>query len=124
MSYPEATSTGNHGLAFQGFGPDPGQNGLFAIGETGFMPKIGASPAAWKIRLRRILLRFHKRVVAGQGELNSRGKDNQSHEARERVLLESAAARFAAEPRDEHHRQPGNPGRHGNGDQRRDRQYS
>ena len=43
MSYPEATSTGNHGLAFQGFGPDPGQNGLFAIGETGFMPKIGAS---------------------------------------------------------------------------------
>ena len=29
----------------------------------------------------------------------------------------------APEPRDEHHRQPGNPGRHGDGDQRRDRQF-
>ena len=43
MSYPQATGTGNHGLAFQGFGPDPSQNGLFAIGETGFTPKIGLS---------------------------------------------------------------------------------
>ena len=43
MSYPEATSTDNHGLAFEGFGPDPNQNGLFVIGETGFTPKIGAS---------------------------------------------------------------------------------
>ncbi len=43
MSYPQATSTDNHGLAFEGFGPDPNQNGLFVIGETGFTPKIGAS---------------------------------------------------------------------------------
>ena len=43
MSYPQATSTDNHGLAFEGFGPDPNQNGLFVIGETGFTPKFGAS---------------------------------------------------------------------------------
>ena len=43
MSYPEATSTDNHGLAFEGFGPDPSLNGLFFIGETGFTPKIGAA---------------------------------------------------------------------------------
>ena len=35
MSFPQATSTDNHGLAFRGFGPDPNQNGLFVIGETG-----------------------------------------------------------------------------------------
>ncbi len=43
MSYPQATSTDNHGLAFEGFGPDPSLNGLFFIGELGFTPKIGAS---------------------------------------------------------------------------------
>ena len=43
MSYPQATSTDNHGLAFEGFGPDPSLNGLFVIGETGFTPKFGAS---------------------------------------------------------------------------------
>ena len=48
MSYPEATSTDNHGLAFEGFGRDPSQNGLFAIGETGFTPKIGASKLSGK----------------------------------------------------------------------------
>jgi porin len=43
MSYPEATSTDNHGIAFEGFGPDPSRNGLFGIGEIGFTPKIGSS---------------------------------------------------------------------------------
>jgi hypothetical protein len=35
MPFPQATSTDNHGLVFRGFGPDPNQNGLFVIGETG-----------------------------------------------------------------------------------------
>ena len=43
MSYPQATSTDNHGLAFEGFRQNPDHNGVFAIGETGFTPKIGAS---------------------------------------------------------------------------------
>jgi carbohydrate-selective porin OprB len=43
MAYPQATSTDNHGLAFEGFGPDRSLNGLFAIGEIGFTPKIGPS---------------------------------------------------------------------------------
>lgn len=41
MAYPEATATANHGLAFQGFAPNPSLNGLFVMAETGFTPKIG-----------------------------------------------------------------------------------
>ena len=41
MSYPEATSSTNHGLAYQGFGPNTSLNGLFYMGELGFTPKIG-----------------------------------------------------------------------------------
>ncbi|MBN8710340.1 MAG: carbohydrate porin [Verrucomicrobia bacterium] len=43
MSYPQATASGNHGLAYQGYAPDTAQNGLFFMGETGFTPKIGES---------------------------------------------------------------------------------
>ncbi|MCX6970271.1 MAG: carbohydrate porin [Verrucomicrobia bacterium] len=43
MSYPEATASGNHGLAYQGYGPDTHQNGLMAMFETGITPKIGPS---------------------------------------------------------------------------------
>lgn len=43
MSFPQSTSTANHGLAFEGYGPDPEQNGLFVMGETGVTPTIGAS---------------------------------------------------------------------------------
>lgn len=41
MAFPEATSSSNHGLAYAGFGPDPSQNGLMAIGEVGLLPKLG-----------------------------------------------------------------------------------
>ncbi|MDD5198441.1 MAG: carbohydrate porin [Terrimicrobiaceae bacterium] len=43
MAYPQATSTANHGLAFQGYEPDQSQNGLYAIAETGLTPKLGES---------------------------------------------------------------------------------
>jgi len=43
MAYPQATSSENHGLAFEGFAQDPSQNGLFFMGETGVTPKIGPS---------------------------------------------------------------------------------
>ena len=41
MSYPQATASDNHGLAFQGYAPAPNQNGLFYMGETGYTPKVG-----------------------------------------------------------------------------------
>jgi porin len=41
MAYPQATASGNHGLAYQGYGPDTAQNGLMAMVETGVTPKIG-----------------------------------------------------------------------------------
>jgi len=43
MAYPQATASSNHGLAQAGFGPDPSQNGLMAMAETGLTPKLGAS---------------------------------------------------------------------------------
>ncbi len=43
MSYPEATASTNHGLAYQGYAPDTGKNGLFYMGEAGYTPKLGAS---------------------------------------------------------------------------------
>ena len=43
MAYPEATSSGNHGLAYQGFAQNPSMNGLMAMLETGVTPKIGPS---------------------------------------------------------------------------------
>ncbi len=41
MAYPQATASGNHGLAFQGYGPDTSKNGLMTMVEGGFTPKIG-----------------------------------------------------------------------------------
>lgn len=46
MSYPEATSSSNNGLMFQGYAPDPSQNGFFFMGESGFTPKIGSAKLA------------------------------------------------------------------------------
>ncbi len=43
MSFPQATASTNHGLAFQGYGPATNQNGLFYMGETGYTPSIGES---------------------------------------------------------------------------------
>lgn len=43
MSFPDASESGNHGLMFQGYSPDPSQNGLFFLGETGFTPELGPS---------------------------------------------------------------------------------
>ena len=43
MSYPQAAASTNHGLAYQGFGPNTDLNGLFYMGEAGYTPKIGDS---------------------------------------------------------------------------------
>lgn len=43
MSYPQSTTTGNHGVAFEGFAQDPDQNNLMGMIEAGVTPKIGAS---------------------------------------------------------------------------------
>ncbi len=43
MSYPQATASGNHGLAYQGYGPDTSRNGLMTMVETGVTPAFGPS---------------------------------------------------------------------------------
>jgi porin len=41
MSFPQANDSANHGLAFEGYGPAPSQNGLYFLGETGAKPELG-----------------------------------------------------------------------------------
>jgi carbohydrate-selective porin OprB len=43
MSYPNAMSSDNHGLMFQGCASDPSQNMLMFMGETGITPQIGSA---------------------------------------------------------------------------------
>lgn len=43
MAFPKATSTSNHGLAYQGFAQYPSQNGLMVMAETGVTPKFGSA---------------------------------------------------------------------------------
>lgn len=47
MAYPEGSDSDNNGLMFQGYAPDLGLNGLWAMGETGFTPKIGTMPGKY-----------------------------------------------------------------------------
>jgi porin len=41
MVFPRATSTGNHGLAFRGYGPDPSSNSLMFLTEGGVETRLG-----------------------------------------------------------------------------------
>jgi len=41
MAFPQATASGNHGLAFEGFAQDPSRNGLMTMVEAGWTPKLG-----------------------------------------------------------------------------------
>lgn len=43
MSYPDATASSNHGLAFSGYEADTARNGLMVMTEAGITPKIGPS---------------------------------------------------------------------------------
>lgn len=43
LAIPQGTATANHGLAFQGYRPNPELNGLYFLAETGVTPKIGPS---------------------------------------------------------------------------------
>ena len=43
MAFPQATASSNHGLAYEGYAPNPDLNGLMAMAETGITPKLGAA---------------------------------------------------------------------------------
>jgi len=43
MAFPQATASGNHGLAFEGFAQDPSRNGLMTMVEAGWTPKFGSA---------------------------------------------------------------------------------
>lgn len=42
MAFPNPTNPRNNGLMFRGYESEPGENGLFFLGETGLTPEIGA----------------------------------------------------------------------------------
>lgn|GEM_PF-426414 len=41
LAMPMGTATSNHGLAFEGYGPDTSRNGVMAVTELGYTPKFG-----------------------------------------------------------------------------------
>lgn len=41
MAYPSATTSSNHGLAFEGYAPNTSLNGLMVMAESGITPKFG-----------------------------------------------------------------------------------
>jgi porin len=49
MAFPQATASGNHGLAFEGFARDPSRNGLMTMVEAGWTPKFGALPGKYAL---------------------------------------------------------------------------
>ena len=66
MSYPQATNTANHGLAFSGFAQDPSRNGLYWLIESGFTPKIGPSKLPGKYALGFLLYNQENTSFYGQ----------------------------------------------------------
>jgi len=67
MSYPQATNSKNHGLAFEGFAQDLSQNGLFWMAETGVTPKIGPSKLPGKYAVGGYYYGATKRSFNGTG---------------------------------------------------------
>ena len=43
MAIPDSTKMSNHGLGLAGYAPDPSENGLYFLAETGVTPKLGPS---------------------------------------------------------------------------------
>lgn len=43
LAIPESTKMSNHGLDLAGYGPDPSENGLYFLAETGVTPKLGSA---------------------------------------------------------------------------------
>jgi porin len=43
VAIPESTTMSNHGLGLAGYAPNPSENGLYFLAETGVTPKLGAA---------------------------------------------------------------------------------
>lgn len=48
MAAPQATASGNHGLAFEGYAPNPSRNDLMMMAEAGWTPRWGRSQLGGK----------------------------------------------------------------------------
>jgi porin len=48
MAAPQATASGNHGLGFEGYAPNPSRNDLMMMAEAGWTPRWGSSQLAGK----------------------------------------------------------------------------
>ncbi|MDD5199957.1 MAG: carbohydrate porin [Terrimicrobiaceae bacterium] len=66
MAIPDATNRLNHGLDLAGFAPNPNQNGLYFLAETGFTPKIGPAKLPGKYAFGSIYWGLENRSFYGQ----------------------------------------------------------
>lgn len=66
MAIPQAGSYSNHGLYFEGYGPNPMENGLYGIAETGVTPKLGAGELPGKYAVGAIYFGLENTSFFGQ----------------------------------------------------------
>lgn len=65
MAIPEASMRGNHGLFFAGYGPEPDENGLYFLAETGVTPAIGPDKLPGKYAFGTIYWGLQNRTFGG-----------------------------------------------------------
>jgi carbohydrate-selective porin OprB len=66
MAIPDATKMSNHGLDLAGYGPNPNENGLYFLAETGVTPKLGASKLPGKYAIGTIYWGLENKSFFGQ----------------------------------------------------------
>lgn len=71
MAIPQASSRGNHGLFFAGYGPNPDMNGLYFLAETGVTPTLGPAKLPTKIAFGSIYWGLENKGFDG-GEYNQK----------------------------------------------------
>lgn len=66
MAIPEDMVRSNHGLELAGYAPDPSENGLFALAETGVTPKIGPAKLPGKYAVGAIYWGLENKSFSGR----------------------------------------------------------
>jgi len=66
MAIPDATKMSNHGLDLAGYAPNPNENGLYFLAETGVTPKLGSAKLPGKYAIGTIYWGLENKSFFGQ----------------------------------------------------------
>ncbi len=66
VAIPESTKMPNHGLGLAGYAPNPSENGLYFLAETGITPKLGAAKLPGKYAFGSIYWGLENKSFQGQ----------------------------------------------------------